>query len=157
MLKIKTADPFVSGCLSTERKRLSLFTSHDRDHLQDKYSQLKDLHGGQISPHSSVSGCGSCIIYFDESISCLSPVSLQFLSSESSDISCPPKKKSYVNNFLLCLLFLFMKGKLCGHYQLILKVVPSFNCFARFASFEKTGPTEGEVHSLFADVRKGPV
>ena len=86
-----------------------------------------------------------------------SPVSLQFLSSESSDISCPPKKKSYVNNFLLCLLFLFMKGKLCGHYQLILKVVPSFNCFARFASFEKTGPTEGEVHSLFADVRKGPM
>ena len=93
MLKIKTADPFVSGCLSTERKRLSLFTSHDRDHLQDKYSQLKDLHSGQISPHSSVSGCGSCIIYLDESISCLSPVSLQFLSSESSDISCPPKKK----------------------------------------------------------------
>ena len=40
LLKIKTADPFVSGCLSTERKRLSLFTSHDRDHLQDKYSQL---------------------------------------------------------------------------------------------------------------------
>ena len=90
-----------------------------------------------------------------------SPASLLSLSSFSLlnivTSAALLRKKSYVNNFLLCLLFLFMKGKLCGHYQLILKVVPSFNCFARFASFEKTGPTEGEVHSLFADVRKGPV